>query len=378
MMWIGLPEQTIALADLAGTWNSVEYENVGAEGFAVSYRNSYAAVTVDGAGRITAGLDCKQLLPCTAWASMPTGFVVNTVDGGFNVTESDGRVSRFFAYRAPSGDMLMLGMMGNGGLIVASKQVPFAMPNVGEARAFWESTLGSTGRGGPMFEDISTITSVDSGAGTYARRLTSLGRVDTFTVNAPRTGLRNRKANACVTEAGAPVPCGGTLAMPLPGMGISVFGSAVEGSNFFGVQIDKPAGSGANTASLGTLVRAGGQTYPLRANITLNAAGHVDGGGYDFHKLDGTITACTRSDANAATCHGARADFSATSQSAAISTAGASGASLVAGPDIFGYTFTGALNGTTWSGTWTKAATGGLSDTGSGTFSVALAISVQN
>lgn len=378
-MWIGLPEQTVALADLAGTWNSVEYENVGVEGFAGSYRNSYAAVTVDGTGRISAGLDCKQLLPCTAWASMPTGFVVNTVDGGFNVTESDGRVARFFAYRAPSGDMMMLGMMGNGGLIVASKQVPFAMPAVGDTSSFWESTLGSAGLAGAMFEDTRFVTSIDTNAGTYSRRLNSLGRVDTLAVNGPRIGLLNRKATDCATEAGVPVSaCSGVLIMVLRGMGVTAIGSAVEGANFFGINVTKPAGSSPNTASLGTLVWAGGQTYPLRANITLNAAGQINGGGYDFHKLDGTMTACTRSDANAATCHGTSGNFSTTSQNGAISTAGASGVSLIAGPDQYGFTFTGTLSGTTWSGTWTKVATANTSMTGSGSFSVALAITVSN
>ena len=378
-MLIGMPEQTVALADLAGTWNTVGYENDGSNSPA-PYKNSYATVTVDRAGRITAGLDCKQLLPCTAWASLPAGFVVNTVDGGFDVTEADGGVSRFFAYRAPSGDMMILGQIANRGLIVASKQVPFTMPTVGETTPFWESTLGSAGTGGPMFEDTSVVTSVDSNAGTLSRRLKSLGRVDTFTINAPRIGLRNRKATACAAaETGAPVSaCSALVTMRLPGMGLSAFGSAVEGTNFFGINITKPAGSAAVPAKLGTLVWAGGQTYPLRANLTVNAAGQANGGGYDFHKLDGTSTACTHSDANDATCHGSSASFNTNSQSAAISTAGGSGVSLRAGPDQYGYTFTGTLSGTTWSGTWAKAATGSSTNTGSGSFSVTLVITVQN
>lgn len=161
-------------------------------------------------------------------------------------------------------------------------------------------------------------------------------------------------------------------------MGIGVFGSAVEGTNFFGVQVVKPAGSVANPASLGTLVWTGGQTYPLRANLTVNASGQVTGGGYDSDKIDSTLTACTHSDANDATCHGASNSFSATSQTGAISTTGASGVSLNAGPDSFGYTFTGTLSGNTWSGTWAKVATGSSTNTGSGSFSVALVITVQN
>ena len=377
-MSIGMPEQAVGLADLAGTWNTVEFEDDRSNS-AAPFKSGYATVTVDAAGRITAGLDCKQLLPCTAWASLPTGFVVNAVDGGFDVTEADGGVSRFFAYRALSGDMMILGMMPNRGLIVASRQMPIKMPTVGDTTPFWESTVGSAGTGGPRFEDVSTVTSVDSGAGTYARRLNSLGRVETFTINAPRAGMRNRKASACATEAGTPVSaCAGILTMPLPGMGMRAFGSPVEGTNFFGIAVDKPAGSGANTASLGTLVWAGGQTYPLRANLTVNAAGQANGGGYDFHKLDGTSTACTHSAANDATCHGTRADFSTTSQSAAISTAGASGVSLMAGPDPYGFTFTGTLTGTTWSGTWAKVAVGSSTNTGSGSFSVALVITVKN
>lgn len=121
----------------------------------------------------------------------------------------------------------------------------------------------------------------------------------------------------------------------------------------------------------GTLKYTGGESYPLRASFTINSAGNITGGQYDFHKLDGTMTPCTYSVANDATCHGASNTFSITSQSGPLTSSGAaSPITLNAGPDSYGFIFNGTMTGTTWSGTWTNS-----TQTGGGTFSVNVGIS---
>ena len=126
-----------------------------------------------------------------------------------------------------------------------------------------------------------------------------------------------------------------------------------------------------STAAIGTFNYTGGQSYPLRASFTINSAGFITGGEYDFHKLDGTMTPCTYSVANDATCHGASNTISITSQSGLLTSSGAaSPITLNAGPDSYGFIFNGTMTGTTWSGTWTNS-----TQTGGGTFSVNVGIS---
>jgi hypothetical protein len=64
------------------------------------------------------------------------------------------------------------------------------------------------------------------------------------------------------------------------------------------------------SAAPGTLKVNGGESYPLRAGLTIDSSGAVTGGAYDFHKLDGTMTPCTHSATNDATCHGAGSTLS--------------------------------------------------------------------
>lgn len=134
----------------------------------------------------------------------------------------------------------------------------------------------------------------------------------------------------------------------------------------------------ATPAALGTLVQSNGDRFALRVNLTLDAAGNITGGDYDFHTTQGTLTPCTATPANTGptgTCIGANNSISQSSQSGAIPRTGtASAITLRAGPDSFGYTFTGTLLGKVWTGTFTKVATATSSFTTSGTFSVEVSI----
>jgi hypothetical protein len=118
---------------------------------------------------------------------------------------------------------------------------------------------------------------------------------------------------------------------------------------------------------------AGAESYPLRASFSVSGSGQIVGSiFYDFHKLDGTMTACTHSAANDATCHGTSGMLSNITQGGPIGVGGAGvPVMLNAGPDPFGFTFTGTLYGMTWSGTWTNP---GYPSGKSGTFSVVSSI----
>ncbi|MBA4341754.1 MAG: hypothetical protein C0423_06315 [Methylibium sp.] len=124
--------------------------------------------------------------------------------------------------------------------------------------------------------------------------------------------------------------------------------------------------------AIGTLSVNGGDSYPLRVSFSLDSTGLINGGGYDFHKIKGTMsTLCTYGSANAENCVGASNRITLSSQHGKFSAQGAATpAVLIAGPDATGYTFSGTLTGLSWTGTWIKAATASSSSTGAGSFAV--------
>lgn len=375
---LAIPKQAIAAAELAGTWNTVEF---GPTDNTTNLVNSYAVATIDNTGTNIAVNDCDFLAPCAD--AVPVRLAPNPA-GGFDATDRDGSVLRLFAYKAANGNILLVGISAQGHVIVGTRQTALVLPTNGEGQTYWDVSVNAQGVASNLFGDVRTITAVNAAAGSYSRSASFGGTLDGFTINSPRPGLRHRAT--CVNSSGATVNCG-LIALPLTGMGMTVYGSAMETTQFMGVSVARPAGStstgvqsgdssaSTGTAAPGTLVVNGGETYPLRASMTINSAGQITGGEYDFHKIDGTMTPCEHSAANDAVCHGASTNFSVTSQSGPMTKTGsANGIRLVAGPDIYGYTYTGTLSGVRWSGTWTKVAAGGSTLTGSGSFSVDLVI----
>lgn len=139
-----------------------------------------------------------------------------------------------------------------------------------------------------------------------------------------------------------------------------------------------PGGAPAPVAALGTLVSANGEKFALRISLTLDAAGKVSGGDYDFHTTKATLRPCTATPENTGpngSCIGANGSIGSSSQSGAIPRSGTTAAiTLSVGPDSFGYSFTGTLLGKVWTGSFTKVATAASGYVDSGSFSVAVAI----
>lgn len=135
------------------------------------------------------------------------------------------------------------------------------------------------------------------------------------------------------------------------------------------------------TAPANTLMGLRGQNYPLRVNLTVGSNGqNLEGIAYDFHKTDGTMTPCTHSASNDATCHGAGTTITNIKLGGALIDAGSTnGVTLIAGPDRYGISFTGTLLGKTWTGTWSLTSTtpSGTS-TESGPFSVEVVMGAGN
>ena len=88
---VGVPEQTLPVAELAGTWNLALWQpvNIDKAGNAAAVN---AEFTVDATGQVTALKGCLGLFACVA-SSPPFGKFVTNPSGGFDVVDGNGSSS---------------------------------------------------------------------------------------------------------------------------------------------------------------------------------------------------------------------------------------------------------------------------------------------
>lgn len=207
---IGFPEQTIPLSELAGVWNALEYsvENN-------AWMNQQSTVTIDKNGAIVKSFDCSlsasDYSSCTDAGAVSTpSLTTNAINGGFDV--KDGNVTRrAFAYRAPSGDLLLaVQTPGSRGLLIGAKQKAYPSPVLNaevpiySVKAFGTSTITTSFTSLTFKASAYTASSVNStgavsspGTVTWLRTLLN-GSADNWTVtdliDQPRFGMNYRPA----------------------------------------------------------------------------------------------------------------------------------------------------------------------------------------
>ncbi len=106
---IGVPEQTLPVAELAGTWNVAAWQpaNIGTAGTAVA---ANAEFTVDATGQVTAFKGCVGLFACVPSSGPFNKFVTNP-SGGFDVVDANGAVvNRVFLYKTLAGRKVAVGL----------------------------------------------------------------------------------------------------------------------------------------------------------------------------------------------------------------------------------------------------------------------------
>jgi len=235
MVSIVLPEQSLPLSDLAGTWNVLSFERATA---GAALKPATATFTLDATGKFTAGSDCAGLAACTAWSSLPGNLVANEA-GGFQFTDIDGAVYKVYALKTADGQVSLYVMEpDNLGFSVAARQQTLSLPEVQAVNKFWDLSMGANGYAGTVTDTTTTILSVDAATSSYTRSRASDGRVDGFSANKPRDGLRYRAAGSSSTTSGGTVPFSEIIAMPLSGTGLSVYVSVAANQSFFGVSVN--------------------------------------------------------------------------------------------------------------------------------------------
>lgn len=245
---IGIPEQTIALADLAGTWNFLEYSY---DSGSAAWQNYQSLITLDASGNVTSNQDCSGSGSSNSCrpkpdTNPPVKIVPNTdttaTAGGFNVINKDGAVdtSRLFAFRNTNGVLMLVAVSGQGGMMIGTPQRTLTVPAQGSISTFWDALLQYSNTSTPSSFNLAQITVQSVSGNSYTRIRNTVdgkadGRVDTFTVNQPRNGLRFRPSASYVLN-GVTMRVSESVQMPIAGMGLNV--TAGTGTTSSGKFID--------------------------------------------------------------------------------------------------------------------------------------------
>jgi hypothetical protein len=197
-----VPAQTIPLAELAGSWNALQYAR---DDTTQPLTPSRLVLALNANGQITSGMECDSASNCETFGAAGT-FSVNA-NGRFNLTEGDS-TSRAFAFKTADGSLSLFILDPNNlGMVVATKQQTLALPAVGTVSKYWDFSLASTGFASGLVSDSTTVSAIDA-------------------------------AGSC-TLNGAANHCSGLVTMPLFGTGVAVYISASP-NNFFAIAVNQP------------------------------------------------------------------------------------------------------------------------------------------
>jgi hypothetical protein len=215
---IAFPEQTHALAALAGDWNMVGLRNLGA-----SFAPDAGSLTFNASGVSTANSYCADVKTCTAQANVVT--LVPNAAGGFNRPFDNGSFDRVFAYRAGGGEMILVAIAGGGTIRIWTRQRTLALPTVGAPGSSWDYEVNSQSAvPAAPFVSSTTILSADAATGVFTREAVvspGVTRVETLIINTPRPGYRLRNAATVPTSNGGTSNVRESIAMNLRGMGVT-------------------------------------------------------------------------------------------------------------------------------------------------------------
>jgi hypothetical protein len=209
-----IPEQTVAVSELAGTWNVFGHER-GGEG--EPWVPIAVTISFDASGKLTAGAECENFQVCTPWSDQNATVTPNPA-GGFDLSDADG-TSRLFAFKTPDGQ-LTLYVVGEYGFYVAARQQPQTLPAVGTERRTWDFFIGGNGIMSAPAATSRTVISVDAAAKSNTRLNQAEHRIDTWTADGFRNGISYRAANS-MTIDGVVQQHAAAYSLSLPGVGIS-------------------------------------------------------------------------------------------------------------------------------------------------------------
>jgi hypothetical protein len=239
---IGLPEQTLPVSELAGTWSTADWDPGNGTATTPAFVARTYESTLNASGAVVSDLECAGLAPCVADTGPFATFRSNAAGGGLDVVEGGAVVGRAFLYKTLAGNSVMVITDGTYVVVATRKQALGALPAVGSVANFREFSLNGNGTISNLLEQTVTVTAVDAATKSVTRIRASDSRVDTIAYDSPRDGLRYRALNSC-SISGVASNCAATVQLPLQGMGITLALSvgSTPASAFYNVSVGKPA-----------------------------------------------------------------------------------------------------------------------------------------
>jgi hypothetical protein len=247
-----IPKQTIALSELAGTWNGLGFERTDA---GTGYAGNSFTATIGSTGVVSDVTSCNGASTSSICSAMTTATIniSSNSAGGFDIVGTavdEVWTDRIFAYRAGSGDLMLVQVAGDGSVSTWTKKRTLSLPAVGTVQSgSWSvrtlSTLVANALG-ISYND--TVTAVNSDAGSFTRSVNlANGTADyseTFLLNTPRAGYNFRAAGTTTsTYDSRTVNIRERTSLGLRGMGVSVQSVPVQTgitSAGFQMSVDQP------------------------------------------------------------------------------------------------------------------------------------------
>ena len=248
---LGIPQQKVALADLAGSWNAIEYdsrENTGT----TSSATVLDTFTIDAQGHLTCTSGCDG-----------TDTISANADGSFTFTQTDGSSVPVHAFKGANGRLNIVASIdypNSGGLIVGVPASTATLPTAGVDINYVQYQFSGIPSSGSTHNwatfDIDTYaytaTAVDATAKTVTRTYSTkdgalYDLVDVVDYDQPSLGFRVRPAVSFTDTAGTTYNKPVSYNLPL-GTGMNVFADGADGvyssasptstsSPFFGVSV---------------------------------------------------------------------------------------------------------------------------------------------
>ena len=222
------PEQTHSVAELAGEWNTLEFDRTVDNG---PIHLTSSTRTFDSAGKLTAINHCDNVLTCVALtgSNLPAVTLSANPAGGFNfVNAGDPNVDRTFAYRAGGGELMWVTIANAGHVSFSTRKAPLVLPTLARIQESWNVTA-TAAYTAPTAISVSrnTVASIDATAGSYVRNAvqnftTGATRPETLVINNPREGYVHRLAATVTRSDGLTSNVSEFFALPLRGMDMSV------------------------------------------------------------------------------------------------------------------------------------------------------------
>jgi len=231
-MMVALPAQSIAVGELAGSWNYLSWQPDENKVFGVQ-----AATIAIGSDGALNSVKCEDDTLATATASCSAATTLlprfsSNSTGGFDLASTDPAdvwKSRAFAYRAGNGEMMLVIANAAGEITFATKTRTLGLPSVGFSWSLWNVTANVGGVAVDAVDAVThTIVSLDTANNSFIRASTQGGG---STVTAPQTlflssgrdGYIHRVAASVTASDGTGVNVREMYALRLIGFGITAW-----------------------------------------------------------------------------------------------------------------------------------------------------------